>query len=85
MSSPMVDVPDHLLIPVNQHGQGPVDEAATVALACWCGTQACPVDLDAKIADIRRRKESAVDGGHQVLAAVMRDAERQHLSLKRSL
>lgn len=45
MSTPMFDVPEHLMIPVNKDGQGPADENETVGMACWCGgKEDCPND-----------------------------------------
>lgn len=41
MSTPMFDVPEHLIIPVNEQGQGPVDEAEAHHWACWCGKESC--------------------------------------------
>jgi hypothetical protein len=41
MSTPMWDMPDHLAIPVDELGNGPADEADTVATACWCGNWEC--------------------------------------------
>jgi hypothetical protein len=41
VSSPMFDLPDHLLIPVDGDGNGPVDEADAHHWACWCGRPDC--------------------------------------------
>lgn len=36
MTDMMIDLPEHLLIPVNAEGQGPTDEADTDHESCWC-------------------------------------------------
>lgn len=36
MSSPMWDIPDHMLIDVNADGDGPAGPDETVGLTCWC-------------------------------------------------
>jgi hypothetical protein len=35
----MHDMPEHLMMPVNAEGQGPVTDAEASAYACWCGTE----------------------------------------------
>lgn len=41
----MFEVPDHLLIPVNEQGEGPLDaDEKPWALVCWCSEgQKCQV------------------------------------------
>lgn len=47
MSSPMWDLPDHFMIPVNADGDGPVDEADADHWACWgCDGVDCPAAAD---------------------------------------
>lgn len=41
MSTPMWDIPDHLMIPVSEDGRGPVPESDAHHWACWCGDDAC--------------------------------------------
>lgn len=41
MSTPMFDLPEHMLIPVNEDGDGPVDEADAARWVCWCGDDSC--------------------------------------------
>lgn len=41
MSTPMYDMPEHLMMAVNENGQGPADPEETVAFVCWCGTKGC--------------------------------------------
>lgn len=42
MTSPMSDdLPEHLLIPVDADGRGPVMAALADRWACWCGVRAC--------------------------------------------
>lgn len=46
MSSPMFDIPEHFLIPVNADGNGPETDISKIsAWLCWCGTrlpERCP-------------------------------------------
>jgi len=37
----MFDLPEHLLVPCDENGDGPVDEAAAVRWLCWCGDNDC--------------------------------------------
>lgn len=41
MSSPMYDLPEHFLIPVNKDGDGPAEEQDTVDYVCACGDPEC--------------------------------------------
>lgn len=45
MSAQMFDIPEHLAIPVNEWGDGPLDvDEVPYAVICWCNRQAlCPV------------------------------------------
>lgn len=43
MASPMPELGDHLLIPVDANGNGPVRPTALAHhWACWCGEPRCP-------------------------------------------
>lgn len=37
----MPDLPEHLLIPVNAAGEGPVDHDKADDWVCWCGDDGC--------------------------------------------
>ena len=41
MSTPMWDMPEHLEVPVNADGQGPVSDAEADHYVCFCGTPGC--------------------------------------------
>jgi hypothetical protein len=41
MSSPMWDVPEHLLVPVTANGEGPAEGKEIAYYACWCGVKDC--------------------------------------------
>lgn len=43
MSSPMYDVPEHLIIPVNRDGDGPVPDAEFDHYDCWCADPKCAI------------------------------------------
>ena len=51
MSSPMRDIPAHLLIPVDADGRGPTDEAEADHWACWCGNDECAEATKEKVND----------------------------------
>lgn len=38
MSTPMAEVPEHVMIPLDVNDQGPADPEDTVRWACWCNT-----------------------------------------------
>ncbi len=71
MSTPMFEVPEHLPMPVNANGQGPVEEAEAESWTCWCGNPACPLSIAlweagqagkrAYIRDLRPRLERAAN------------------------
>lgn len=42
MCSPMFELPEHLLIPVDADGNGPAEPENTAREACWCGDNTCP-------------------------------------------
>lgn len=46
MSTPIWDVPQHLLIPVNENGEGPVPLEEAEMFLCWCGIAECPGEID---------------------------------------
>lgn len=37
MSTPMPDVPEHMLVPVDKDGSGPVEDQDADHWVCWCG------------------------------------------------
>lgn len=37
----MFDIPEHMIIPVDEDGNGPVDEAEAHHWVCWCGNPYC--------------------------------------------
>lgn len=41
MSTPMYDIPDHMVIPLNAAGQGPADGDDFDHWGCWCGDSTC--------------------------------------------
>lgn len=41
MSTPMHELPEHMLIPVDENGDGPVPEAEAAHWVCWCGNADC--------------------------------------------
>lgn len=52
MSTPMYDLPEHLLMGLNVNGDGPVDEDDPEFLewGCWCDQGArCPVFLSGRL------------------------------------
>lgn len=57
MSTPMWDVPDHMMMPVTVDGDGPAEGEDVHHLACWCGNQACDVELN-MLRDLVRREDS---------------------------
>lgn len=48
MSSPMIDLPEHLKMGVNAKGQGPVSfhEADFDHYECWCGNSTCTLYME---------------------------------------
>jgi hypothetical protein len=55
----MFEVPEHLYIPVDEDGNGPLDaDEEPYAIVCWCSAgQECTVNVPHRLAD-----ESAVNG-----------------------
>ena len=43
MSSPMADLPEHVMIGVDAEGNGPVEEGEPrfARYVCWCGREGC--------------------------------------------
>lgn len=41
MASPMIDMPRHLMIGVDEYRQGPASAEDTVRFVCWCGDRTC--------------------------------------------
>lgn len=42
MTNPMYDLPEHFPMPVNAEGNGPVTDAADIAMfVCWCSDSLC--------------------------------------------
>lgn len=41
MSTPMFDIPEHQMMPVNENGQGPVPDQEAARFVCWCGKDGC--------------------------------------------
>lgn len=41
MSSPMFELPEHMLIPCNKDGDGPVPYEEAVKWVCWCEEKDC--------------------------------------------
>lgn len=41
MTSPMFDLPEHLPIAVDEHGNGPATGDDIDRIVCWCGDDNC--------------------------------------------
>lgn len=46
MSTPMWDVPEHMMIPVTVNGEGPAEGDDFHHLECWCGNPKCEIDAN---------------------------------------
>lgn len=54
MSTPMWDVPEHMMIPVTVNGEGPAEGDDFHHLECWCGNPKCEIELR-ELRDLRGR------------------------------
>lgn len=70
MSNPMHDMPDHLMMAVDETGAGPVPAISAVGEACWCG---CPNSFKTKTEEIERERARAwragYNAGHECVGA----------------
>ncbi len=54
MSTPMWDVPEHMMIPVTVNGEGPAEGDDFHHLECWCGNPKCEIELR-ELRDLRNQ------------------------------